>query len=111
MTTFEIPDVAAGTWKIVDSGGTAAPVQVTVRESNDMAAVKQRAPRAHPDVDPMGYPLMFNLREADFTTSKRVAEAINGTRVTVNYSGWLYSTTAAENTMVWTMIPGSRNSR
>ena len=28
-----------------------------------MAAVKQRAPRAHPDVDPMGYPLMFNLRE------------------------------------------------
>lgn len=25
------------------------------------------------------------------------AEAINGTRVTVNYSGWLYSTTAAEN--------------
>lgn len=25
------------------------------------------------------------------------AEAINGVRVTVNYSGWLYSTTAAEN--------------
>jgi len=30
FTEFEIPDVAAGTWKIVDSGGTAAPVQVTV---------------------------------------------------------------------------------
>jgi FKBP-type peptidyl-prolyl cis-trans isomerase len=25
------------------------------------------------------------------------AEAVNGTRVTVHYSGWLYSTTAAEN--------------
>lgn len=34
-----------------------------VRVMKIMAAVKQRAPRAHPDVDPMGYPLMFNLRE------------------------------------------------
>jgi len=34
-----------------------------VRAMKVMAAVKQRAPRAHPDVDPMGYPLMFNLRE------------------------------------------------
>lgn len=34
-----------------------------VRVMKIMAAVRQRAPRAHPDVDPMGYPLMFNLRE------------------------------------------------
>lgn len=34
-----------------------------VRAMKIMAAVKQRAPRAHPDVDPIGYPLMFNLRE------------------------------------------------
>ncbi|MFW5470561.1 MarR family winged helix-turn-helix transcriptional regulator [Knoellia sp. CPCC 206435] len=34
-----------------------------VRVMKIMAAVKQRAPRAHPDVDPIGYPLMFNLRE------------------------------------------------
>ena len=30
VTEFEIPNVAAGTWQIVDSGGVAAPVQVTV---------------------------------------------------------------------------------
>ena len=30
MTEFEIPDVAAGTWTIRDSGGTAPPVEVTV---------------------------------------------------------------------------------
>lgn len=30
VTEFEIPNVAAGTWRIVDSGGVAAPVQVTV---------------------------------------------------------------------------------
>jgi len=30
VTEFEIPDVAAGTWKIVDSGGTAPPVEVTL---------------------------------------------------------------------------------
>jgi hypothetical protein len=30
ITEFEIPDVAAGTWKIVDSGGIATPVEVTV---------------------------------------------------------------------------------
>lgn len=30
VTEFEIPNVAAGTWKIVDSGGVAAPVEVTV---------------------------------------------------------------------------------
>lgn len=30
VTEFEIPDVAAGTWTITDSGGVAAPVQVTV---------------------------------------------------------------------------------
>lgn len=30
ITEFEIPDVAAGTWRIVDSGGVAAPVEVTV---------------------------------------------------------------------------------
>ena len=29
-TEFEIPDVAAGTYKIIDSGGRAAPVEVTV---------------------------------------------------------------------------------
>lgn len=29
-TEFEIPDVAPGTWSIVDSGGMAAPVEVTV---------------------------------------------------------------------------------
>ena len=29
-TQFEIPDVAAGTWTIRDSGGTAPPVEVTV---------------------------------------------------------------------------------
>ncbi|WP_084108966.1 MarR family winged helix-turn-helix transcriptional regulator [Knoellia aerolata] len=34
-----------------------------VRAMKIMAAVRQRAPRVHPDVDPMGYPLMFNLRE------------------------------------------------
>ena len=30
VTEFEIPDVAAGTWTIADSGGVAPPVQVTV---------------------------------------------------------------------------------
>ncbi len=30
VTEFEIPNVAAGTWKIVDSGGVAAPVEGTV---------------------------------------------------------------------------------
>ena len=30
VTEFEIPDVAAGTWTISDSGGVATPVQVTV---------------------------------------------------------------------------------
>lgn len=30
VTEFEIPDVAAGTWQIVDSGGVATPVEVTV---------------------------------------------------------------------------------
>jgi hypothetical protein len=30
VTEFEIPDVAAGTWQIVDSGGVAMPVEVTV---------------------------------------------------------------------------------
>ena len=30
VTEFEIPDVAAGTWKIIDSGGVATPVEVTV---------------------------------------------------------------------------------
>ncbi len=30
VTEFEIPDVAAGTWTIVDSGGVATPVEVTV---------------------------------------------------------------------------------
>lgn len=31
VTEFEIPDVAPGTWTIADSGGVAAPVQVTVK--------------------------------------------------------------------------------
>ncbi len=30
VTEFEIPDVAAGTWTISDSGGVAPPVEVTV---------------------------------------------------------------------------------
>ena len=30
LTEFEIPDVAAGTWRILDSGGVATPVEVTV---------------------------------------------------------------------------------
>jgi ABC-type transport system substrate-binding protein len=30
VTEFEIPDVAAGTWRIIDSGGVAPPVEVTV---------------------------------------------------------------------------------
>lgn len=30
ITEFEIPDVAAGTWTIEDSGGIATPVEVTV---------------------------------------------------------------------------------
>ncbi len=30
VTEFEIPNVAAGTWTILDSGGTAPPVEVTV---------------------------------------------------------------------------------
>ena len=30
FTEFDIPDVPAGTWTIVDSGGQAAPVEVTV---------------------------------------------------------------------------------
>ena len=30
FTEFEIPDVAPGTWSIVDSGGQAPPVEVTV---------------------------------------------------------------------------------
>ncbi len=30
VTEFEIPDVAAGTWTIADSGGVAPPVEVTV---------------------------------------------------------------------------------
>lgn len=34
-----------------------------VRTIKLMNAVRQRAPRAHPDVDPIGYPLMFNLRD------------------------------------------------
>ena len=32
-----------------------------VRAMKLMGAVKQRAPRVHPQVDPIGYPLMFNL--------------------------------------------------
>ena len=32
-----------------------------VRAMKLMGAVKQRAPRVHPQVDPVGYPLMFNL--------------------------------------------------
>ena len=30
VTEFEIPNVAAGTWKILDSGGVAPPAEVTV---------------------------------------------------------------------------------
>ncbi|HSL76595.1 MAG TPA: hypothetical protein VK867_06605 [Candidatus Limnocylindrales bacterium] len=30
VTEFEIPNVGAGTWRIVDSGGVAAPVEITV---------------------------------------------------------------------------------
>jgi len=30
VTEFEIPNVAAGTWTILDSGGTASPVEVTI---------------------------------------------------------------------------------
>ena len=30
MTEIEIPDVAAGTWTIVDASGNAAPTEVTV---------------------------------------------------------------------------------
>ncbi len=30
VTEFQIPDVPAGTWKILDSGGVAPPVEVTV---------------------------------------------------------------------------------
>lgn len=28
-----------------------------------MTTVKQRAPRVHPRIDPIGYPMMFNLRD------------------------------------------------
>ena len=30
VTEFEIPNVAAGTWTVLDSGGTAPPVEVTI---------------------------------------------------------------------------------
>ena len=65
-----------------------------VRVMKIMAAVKQRAPRAHPDVDPMGYPLMFNLsdeprRVSDIaaalhldvsTVSRQVSQLVGQTR-------------------------------
>lgn len=34
-----------------------------IRTMKLMGAVKQRTPRPHPDVDPVGYPLMFRLRD------------------------------------------------
>lgn len=34
-----------------------------IRAMKLLGTVRQRAPRAHPEVDPIGYPLMFNLRD------------------------------------------------
>lgn len=34
-----------------------------VRSMKLMGALRQRAPRAHPRVDPVGYPMMFNLAD------------------------------------------------
>jgi DNA-binding MarR family transcriptional regulator len=40
-----------------------------------MGAVKQRAPRVDPKVDPIGYPLMFNLRDEPRRVSE-IAERV-----------------------------------
>lgn len=40
-----------------------------------MAAVRQRSPRAHPRVDPIGYPMMFNLTDQPRRVSE-IAERV-----------------------------------
>ena len=47
-----------------------------VRTMKIMGALKQRAPRVHPKVDPVGYPLMFNLRDEPRRVSE-IAERIH----------------------------------
>lgn len=41
-----------------------------------MSAVKQRAPRVDPKVDPIGYPLLFNLRDEPRRVSE-IAERVH----------------------------------
>lgn len=47
-----------------------------VRTMKLMSAVKQRAPRLHPKVDPVGYPLLFNLRDEPRRVSE-IAERVH----------------------------------
>ena len=47
-----------------------------VRSFKLMGAVKQRAPRVHPKVDPIGYPLLFNLRDEPRRVSE-IAERVH----------------------------------
>lgn len=47
-----------------------------VRSMKLMGAVKQRAPRMHPNVDPVGYPLLFNLHDEPRRLSE-VAERVH----------------------------------
>lgn len=47
-----------------------------VRTLKLMSAVKQRAPRVHPKVDPVGYPLLFNLRDEPRRVSE-IAERVH----------------------------------
>lgn len=46
-----------------------------VRAMKLMGAVRQRAPRAHPRVDPIGYPMMFNLADQPRRVSE-IAERV-----------------------------------
>ncbi|EAQ00812.1 putative marR-family transcriptional regulator [Janibacter sp. HTCC2649] len=47
-----------------------------VRSFKLMGAVKQRSPRLHPKVDPIGYPLLFNLRDEPRRVSE-IAERVH----------------------------------
>jgi len=47
-----------------------------VRSIKLMGAVRQRAPRVHPKVDPIGYPLLFNLRDEPRRVSE-IAERVH----------------------------------
>ena len=45
-----------------------------------MGTVKQRAPRVHPRIDPVGYPMMFNLRDEP----RRVSEIADRTHLHIS---------------------------